>query len=48
MVSATFQMSWLTALRWRSLPLTCSQMAAWWMSPASAAGVIGPMGADWS
>jgi hypothetical protein len=29
-------------------PLTCSAISAWCTSPASAAGVIGPIGADWS
>ena len=48
MVSPMFQISLETSLRWRSLPLTCSQISALETSPACAAGVIGPIGPDWS
>src|SRR5262249_40437258 len=48
MISPRFQISLVTLERWRSVPFTCSQISAFAMSPASAAGVIGPMGADCS
>ena len=48
MVSPMFQISLETSLRWRSLPFTCSQISARSMSPAWSAGVIAPIGADWS
>ena len=48
MVSDKFQINWAMVLFWRTASLTLSAMVAWPMLGTCAAGVIAPMGAEWS